>query len=347
MPSGIFKSLIGHAIRARIIWAASHPRQGWPLLYKEAIGKAIYDLMAKDDRVIVLGEGVADPKHLFSTTALAHEHFPERVLETPLSETMLTGALAGLALEGFKPIYCHARAEFGLLGMGHIAGTLAKWSFLHNGQKLPILIRMMVGRGWGQGPQHSQAFHGMFTQIPGLRVWYPVQSGHIQHWLPDFVEKGPTLMLEPRRVYDCGPFNFSIPNVPPEVILLTVGDIAIDAIDAQQVLISMGVRAAVMVREGLHLDVWAPAPADRVPLVICDSTSWHYATFLSGLFDAPTEIVAPPNTPCPTAPDLEAAWYPTAEDIVNAALRLLGRPEWVSEQREARAPDMNRVTQPF
>lgn len=285
--------------------------------------------MERDDKVIVLGEGTNDGKCIFGTTLEAARRWPKRVIETPLSENMLTGALAGLAANGWKPIYVHARSEFSLLGMSHIVGTLAKWKWLHNGQGLPIVIRMLVGRGWGQGSNHSQAFHSMFAHVPGLKVLYPVDPRRVGTWLGNaFSWKQPVVIIEPRRMYDIENLSLAYDSRPCRAWILTFGDCIIEAQKAQQLLAYDGIHVNVFPIEDMN------GLADyRVnePVVIVDTAhipfgaSAEIAARLAEAGNTRVRRVGPPFMPQSSAASLEATWYPSAEDIVRAVCELLGR----------------------
>src|SRR3989338_3675208 len=119
--------------------------------YSEALREATAICMRKDPDVLVVGEGVPDPKGIFGTTSGLREEFgDERVLDMPLSENGMTGVLIGLSLSGFRPIMVHQRVDFVLLAMDQIVNNAAKWHFMFNGQgNVPLVIRMLIGRGWG------------------------------------------------------------------------------------------------------------------------------------------------------------------------------------------------------
>jgi pyruvate/2-oxoglutarate/acetoin dehydrogenase E1 component len=144
-------------------------------LYSEAILSATEDCLENDQNVLIIGLGVPDPKGIFGTTIGLQDKFGEnRVFDCPISENAVTGIIIGAALNGFKPILTHQRVEFSLLAVDQMFTQAAKWSYMTNGaQHLPIVIRLIIGRGWGQGPQHSQSLFSMFSHIPGLIVVAP------------------------------------------------------------------------------------------------------------------------------------------------------------------------------
>src|SRR5438093_13129005 len=131
--------------------------------------------MTRDPSVIVLGLGVDDFKGLYGTTrGLQDEFGPERVFDTPLSEDGLPGVAIGAAMAGLRPIHVHIRMDFVLLAMNQIVNMAAKARYMYGGAvSVPIVVRSIIGRSWGQGAQHSQALHALFMHVPGLRVVAP------------------------------------------------------------------------------------------------------------------------------------------------------------------------------
>ena len=120
--------------------------------FSEAINEALYQSMKKDRRVIIMGLGVDDPKRIFGTTKKLKEVFgSKRVFDMPTSENAMTGIALGASLSNFKPVLCHQRVEFALLSMDQIINQAAKWFYMNAGQmNAPIVIRLIVGSGWGQ-----------------------------------------------------------------------------------------------------------------------------------------------------------------------------------------------------
>ena len=126
--------------------------------YSEAVNEAIHEAMMVDDSVICYGLGVTDPKAIFGTTlGLANRFGSDRVFDTPTSENAMTGIGVGAAIAGSKVLMTHQRLDFFLLAMDQLVNSAAKWHYMFGSQaSVPITIRLIVGRGWGQGPTHSQ-----------------------------------------------------------------------------------------------------------------------------------------------------------------------------------------------
>ena len=143
--------------------------------FTEILNKSLIFNMKKDKKIICYGLGINDPKNIFGTTKDLKKIFSEkRVFDMPTSENCMTGVGVGLAIAGFKPIMVHQRMDFFLLAFDQLINNAAKWNFMFGNQtKIPFIIRLIVGRGWGQGPTHSQSFHNLFANIPGLKVVTP------------------------------------------------------------------------------------------------------------------------------------------------------------------------------
>jgi len=294
--------------------------------YSNQMDNALVRAMQTDEKVLVLGEGVTDPKGIFGTTAGVASQFQDRVMEIPLSENMITGACLGLALEGWKPILVHARCDLIMPAMEHMVNTVAKWRQVHRDRPYTLVIRAIIGRGWGQGPNHSQALHAMFAHIPGLRVLYPVNPNSVSFWLQDALSCGwPTLIMEPRRLYEVEDIDY--PNWDqPDVYLVTFGDVVLDATLAAHQLSDIGIKAQVHPIE----DVGAMSlPEGNTPVVVVDTghlfcgASAEVMACLVEQGNTRIKRIGPPFTSLPTSLRLEQEWYPDIGQIIGAVESLL------------------------
>ena len=128
----------------------------------DSINQALSISMKKDKNVICYGLGVTDPKKIFGSTKNLEKDFgSDRVFDIPTSENAMTGIAIGSSLNGLRPIYIHQRLDFFLLAMDQIINNAAKWHFMFGGQKC-YYIRLITGRGWGQG-RTSQNLQSLFT----------------------------------------------------------------------------------------------------------------------------------------------------------------------------------------
>jgi len=174
------------------------------ITFSEAIDLTLYKIFKKSKKAFFIGLGANDPKAIFGTTKLIKDNFPNRVFDMPLSENSMTGIVTGSSLNGLRPIMAHQRLDFALLSMEQIINQAAKWYYMFDGSKnVPIVIRMIVGRGWGQGPQHSQSLHSIFAHIPGLKVVMPSTTESAQKLLIDaYNDNNPVIFIEHRWLHN-------------------------------------------------------------------------------------------------------------------------------------------------
>src|SRR5438093_860781 len=174
------------------------------LSYANAVREAADQEMARDTSVIVFGLDVDDPKAIQGTTrSLLEKYGPERVFGTPLSEDAMTGAAIGMALAGLRPIHVHIRLDFLMLAMNQLVNVAAKSRYMFGGQvAVPLVVRSMIGRSWGQGAQHSQGLHSFFMHVPGLKVAAPATPYDAKGCLIAAVrDDNPVLYVEHRLLH--------------------------------------------------------------------------------------------------------------------------------------------------
>lgn len=320
------------------------------LSFTEAIRESTLQCMDADARVFVMGLGCSYPNGADGTTQGLAERFPERVLDTPVSEAALTGAGVGAAIGGMRPIVVHGRVEFALLALDQIVTQAAKWNYMFGGgNPVPITFRIAVGRQWGNGPQHTQALYGLFGSVPGLKVVIPSSPRAAKGLLASAVGDGnPVVFLEPRWLYAT---REDVPSEPyrqdlgravvvregADVTLVTYGDGLVEAHRAARALAARGVDLEIVDLVSLHpIDHETIAASVRKTgrLLTFDTTHGAFcigseiiAKAVQHAFDAlraaPVSIACP-DVPVPTATTLTEAFYPTRVDIVERVLALVG-----------------------
>ncbi len=177
---------------------------GQMITFAQAVNQALYQAMELDENVICFGLGVDDPKGVFGTTLGLQETFGhQRVFDLPASENAMTGMAVGAALNGIRPVMTHQRLDFFLLAMDQLVNNAAKWHYMFGGQSpVPITIRLILGRGWGQGPTHSQNLQAWFAHIPGLKVVMPATPRDAKGLLLESIfDDNPVLFLEHRWLH--------------------------------------------------------------------------------------------------------------------------------------------------
>lgn len=318
----------------------------------EAIREAQDQCMAKDPSVYLMGLGVPDPKGIFGTTlGLQEKYGPERVLDIPLSENALTGVATGSALVGMRPILTHQRLDFALVAMEQMVNQAAKWHYMFGGRaRVPIVIRMVIGRGWGQGPQHSQSLHAWFAHIPGLRVVMPATPYDAKGLLVSSIEDdNPVIFLEhrwlhgisdsvPEEVYRVPLGKARVARQGDDVTIVATSYMLLEALRAAQTLSEQGIQAEV-------IDLRSLRPLDDATIlesvgktgriVVADTggkafgISAEIVTLVAEKafsdLKAPPERVALPDFPSPTSPALSDGYYPRAAHITAAVLGMFGR----------------------
>lgn len=320
------------------------------LTYSQAINEGTREVMREDESVLVMGLGVPTPTGVFgTTTGLLEEFGPRRVLDTPAAENGMTGVAIGMAISGLRPILVHHRVDFAVLSMEPIVNQAAKWHFMYGGKATaPLTIRMIIGRGWGQGPQHSQSLQAWFAHIPGLQVLMPVTPndahGHLQYSVRG---NRPTLILEHRWLYEItGPVGESNIEIEPVSVLAEGSDVsivatsymALEALEARSMLNRHGISAQVIAlkrisplpreelrrhirKTGRLLVVDNGHTAFGVAAEVVASISEQIPTVLS---DSPRRLCLP-DVPTPTAPSLTKDYYPRAEQITQTVLDMLSK----------------------
>ena len=174
------------------------------LFFFESIKEAIESSIKKDNKVILMGLGVDDPKGVFGTTLNIHRKYKKNVFDMPTAENSFTGFALGLSLSKFKPIIVHQRVEFSLLSLEQIFNQIAKWFYMSAGKSnVPMVIRLIVGKGWGQGPQHSQSLESIFSHIPGLKVVSPSNAYDAKGMLLSSIfDPDPVIFFEHRWLHN-------------------------------------------------------------------------------------------------------------------------------------------------
>ena len=173
--------------------------------FTEAINDAMIESMKLDEKIICYGLGVDDPKRIFGTTKDLKEIFgSSRVFDLPTAENGMTGVGIGAAIGGYRSIMIHQRLDFFLLSMDQLVNAAAKWYYMFGGKNnISIVIRLIIGRGWGQGPTHSQSLHAWFSHIPGLKVVVPATVSDAKGLLMSSIFDGnPVLFIEHRWLYN-------------------------------------------------------------------------------------------------------------------------------------------------
>jgi pyruvate dehydrogenase E1 component beta subunit len=342
------------------------------ITYCEALNEAMTQEMERDPNIFVYGIGVPDYKKVFgSTDGLLEKFGPERCFDTPLSEGSMTGFGLGAALNGLRPIHIHIRADFLLLAMNQLANMVCSYRYM-SGEKLsvPMVIRAVIGRGWGQGAQHSKSMYSVFAHIPGLKVVLPTTPGDAKGLLISAIrDDNPIIFLEHRWLYwqegEVPKESFTIPigeaNILREgedVSVVATSWMNVEALKASEIL---GIR-------GVNIEIVDPrtiAPfndeliiksVEKTGRCIIADNDWMHCGFSAevaarvaekcfGKLKSPVYRIGFASTPCPTARHLENEFYPNAVKIIRAIEEMLeldptdlSKEEFCSHEKRFKGP---------
>ena len=317
----------------------------------DAIREALFDSMARDERVFLFAQGVADPSAMWGTMKGAAERFgADRIVEMPVAENGAVGTAIGAAMCGQRPVIALHRVEFALLALEQIANNAAKAHYISNGQhRVPLVIRMVVGRGWGQGPEHSQSLEAVFSHFPGLKVVMPAFVADAKGMLTAAIEDdNPVLFIEHRWLH------YSLGHVPaeyfkheldgPRVVhpgkdatVVATSYSVLEAMRAADVLAALDCSLEVIdlrVLRPLNMEPILASVRKTGRLLTVDTGFVRYgiggeivANVASEAFDtlkaAPLRLGLPEH-PTPSSRGMIPGYYPDAPRIVRAVAREMG-----------------------
>lgn len=329
--------------------------------FREAINEALRLEMRRDPRVIIMGEDVAGGMGaageqdawggvLGVTKGLISEFGPERVRDTPISESAFIGAAVGAAATGLRPVAELMFIDFAGVCLDQILNQAAKLRYMFGGKAtVPLVIRTMYGAGLRAASQHSQALYPIFTHIPGLKVAIPSSPYEAKGLLIRAIrDDDPVIFCEHKMLYDeteevpdeayaipFGEANFT--REGEDVTIVAIGRMVKFANEAADRLTARGVACSVIdprTASPLDEETILESVKETGRLVVVDEASprCNLATDIVALvatkafnaLKAPVSIVAPPHTPVPFSPALEDAYVPSLAKIEAAALAVMG-----------------------
>ena len=318
---------------------------------REAINLTLHEEMARDERVVVLGEDVAsDQGGVYGITAGLPEKFGlERVIDTPITESAIIGAAGGAALTGLRPVAELMFVDFLGVCLDQLLNQIAKFRYMFGGQaRTPVVIRTMIGAGAGTGPQHSQILYPLLAAIPGIKVVAPSNAADAKGLLAEAIRQDdPVVFCEHKALYmdecEVPEGEFVIPFGKARTVV-EGSDITVIAISRMAVLAEQAAKQ--LAAEGVSVEVIDPrtlSPLDEGAILksltktgrmvvvdeanpICSMASEIASIAVERGFDyldAPVAKVTAPHTPVPATPCLEAEYVPSVDDIINAIRKTL------------------------
>ena len=321
------------------------------ITFAQAVNEALHCALQQDDKVIAFGLGIDDPKRIFGTTAGLKEAFgPRRVFDMPVSENAMTGIAVGAALNGLRPVMTHQRLDFFLLAVDQLVNNAAKWHYMFGGRRsVPVTIRLIAGRGWGQGPQHSQNLHALFAHIPGLKVVMPSTPRDAKGLLLSAIfDANPVVYIDHRWLHntegDVPEGDYRVPigkasvlRAGTDVTIVSLSYMTIEALHAVEVLERQGISCELV-------DLRTVSPIDwetiyesvgRTGGLLALDTATETLSLageivarvsmeLFGRLKVPPRRIALSDAPTPTSYALTRSFYPGAEEIARTVGQMLG-----------------------
>lgn len=331
------------------------------MMYRDAVRSTIFEAMERDDRVVVLGEDIVGgmgtaggPEAIggiWSTSTGFYDRFgPDRVIDTPISESAIVGAAGGLALAGKKPIAELMFADFIGVSLDQIWNQIAKFRYMFGGKSTcPAIIRMAYGAGFNAAAQHSQSVHHFLTAMPGLKVVMPSTPEDVRGLMREALRgDDPVIFLEHKALYGVQgevpdgdwtiPFGHArLTRAGHDLTMVATGMMVGRCEAAADVLAAEGIGCDVIdLRTTSPLDEEAILDSVEVTgrLVVVDEAPQRcgLATDIAGLvaqkafasLKAPVEMVTAPHSPVPFALELEREYLPSPAKIEAAARKALG-----------------------
>ena len=319
--------------------------------YREALRAGIRDALQRDERVFLMGEDVGAYGGSFAVSlGLLEEFGPERIRDTPLSESGFVGAGIGAALGGMRPIVEIMTVNFSLLALDQLVNNAASLLHMSGGQfHVPLVVRMTTGAGRQLGAQHSHSLEGWYAHIPGLRILTPATLEDARGMLWTALEDpDPVLIFEHGSLYnvpgelaeDADAVDITsaaIRRPGTDVSLITYGGTLALTLEAAEQLAGAGIDAEVLDLRTLRPldDAAILASVAKTHRAVVVDEGWRSGSISAEIsarisenvffeLDAPVGRVCSAEVPIPYAKHLELAALPSAERVVAAAREAVG-----------------------
>jgi pyruvate/2-oxoglutarate/acetoin dehydrogenase E1 component len=354
----------------------SPEQDGRLLQYPAALCEAVEQEMTRDERVFLFGLDVDDHKGIQgSTSGLAETFGSDRVFGTPLSEDAMTGVAIGAAMAGMRPIHVHIRMDFLMLCMNQLINMAAKTHYMYGGQlKVPMVVRSMIGKSWGQGAQHSQGLHSMFMHVPGLKVVAPSNAHDAKGCMVAAIrDDNPVIFVEHRLLYNTEAYVpedlFTVPfgqaricKPGDDITLVGISNMVLESLRAAELVAEVGINAEVIDPVSLvPLDIdTIVESAQRTGHLLVVDNAWTMCGASAEIVAAVAERQRPGEsiqvsrmgfapTTCPTTPFLEQAFYPNPMTIASKIHDMVqpGAPAWSPDPAQAELAYQMQFRGPF
>jgi pyruvate dehydrogenase E1 component beta subunit len=315
------------------------------ITYRQAIREALREEMQRDSLVFILGEDVAATGGVFKVTeGLLEEFGPERVIDTPLSESVIVGAAVGASLMGMRPVAEIMFADFATIAMDGLVNHAAKIHYLYGGElSAPLVVRMAYGAGSAWGAQHTQSVESWLANVPGLTIVMPSTPYDAKGLLKAAIRSSnPVVFLEHKLLYS------KKGQVPDEEYIVPIGRADVKQSGEDVTIVASGMMvdralsaARTLAQEGISaevIDLRSVQPLDEETILASVKKTGRLVTVHEapvvggfgaeiaavvaskalGFLDAPIERVGGAWAPIPLGPVLIDAYVPKEIDIIRA-----------------------------
>ncbi len=316
------------------------------ITFREQLYRALRDELERDPKLILLGEDIREYGGAFAVTGDLHERFPDRVINTPISENSFVGLATGAALGGMRVVVELMFMDFVTLAMDQIVNHAAKIHYMYAGQfRVPIVIRMPYGGYRGYGPSHSQCLASWFMSVPGLKIVVPSSAAHAGALLTECIrDDNPVLFLEHKLLYGQ---RAPADGGTPAAVRIAQARVVRGGADVSIITYGFGVHLALQAAERLAPEGVDAEVVDLVTLKPYDAETVFASVRRTGkavfleegvktggvgaeicaavaencLWDLDGRLVrlGARDLPVPAAVEAEALVLPTVEDVVRAA----------------------------
>ena len=320
------------------------------ITYAEAINQGMHQAMELSKDVMVMGQLIDYKPGVFGTTVGLIEKFGEkRVRDFPVAESLMTSMGIGAAVAGQRVVLVHIRIDFMMYALDAIVNWLSLWRFKSNNESsVPLVIRAIVGRGWGQGPQHSKSFHSWFAHLPGIKVAIPATAFDAKGILLESIfGEDPSIIIEHRSLFN---LKDQVPIEPyrvrygkaiirkegKDITLVAIGCLVVDALKAAKKLETEGVSVEVVdprTLTPLDRETIGSSVAKTKRLIVLDP-GWHSFGAASEIISSISEKynhimkknpsrITLPDSHTPMSAPLENKYYVNQTDIISAVKKAI------------------------
>lgn len=312
------------------------------LTYVESLNQILKKVLQRDKRVYLIGQGVKSPWYCGNSIKDLDKMFPDRVIDTPVSENAMAGVAIGSALAGMHPILCFPRMDFMYYAFDQIANHMANWNYMFGREKeLPILIWAIINRGGEQAAQHAQSIHAMLCHIPNLLVVAPSNPSDVKNLLNLVLEaRKPTVFIDDRWLYHKIDHNLRQQahaknskalklRVGKDVTIVASSYMVHLAMEASEKLGNEGIECEVIdlrVLKPLDIGTVIQSVKKTGKLVVLDG-GWQFCGYSAEIitevaekalsyFKSPPLRISLPDCPAPASSALEKVYYPSVDSII-------------------------------